>query len=151
MAATQVFHHALKLFQHSGLNYKMEVSPFSGIINLQNCFLMDKNKNQQTPPPASMMQPQVNTDELSLKLFQQETVINKLFKENAKMFMKFLEQMCSIINLTRQNCRLLNILKTQLSRTRWPLTKLEDELKNKKEKVSNLEPSKRNFKSKWLN
>ena len=51
--ATKTVHDVLHMIQLSGLNYKMEVSPFSAIIHLKNSALKDKNGNQINIPPEN--------------------------------------------------------------------------------------------------
>ena len=49
--ATNTFHDVLNMIQLSGLNYKMEVLPFSAKIHLKNSALKDQNGNQINIPP----------------------------------------------------------------------------------------------------
>ena len=48
--ATKTFHEVLNMIQFSGLNYKMEISPFSATIHMKNSAVTDKNGNQLHKP-----------------------------------------------------------------------------------------------------
>lgn len=48
--ATKTFHEVLNVIQFSGLNYKMEISPFSATIHMKNSAVTDKNGNQLHKP-----------------------------------------------------------------------------------------------------
>ena len=71
--ATESFHKILQTIQSSGLNFKMEISPFSATIVLKNSQLKDKNGNPLILPPQNSHQ--LGHEGQTNQLVQQETVI----------------------------------------------------------------------------
>ena len=74
--ATESFHKILQTIQSSGLNFKMEISPFSATIVLKNSQLKDKNGNPLILPPQNSHQ--LGHEDQTHQLVQQETVIRTL-------------------------------------------------------------------------
>ena len=79
--ATEIFHSLLRQIQISGLNFKMELSPFSASIIIKNSLLKDINGN---PLIASLKNkpntPKIKTenDEQARLILHQEKTIGKL-------------------------------------------------------------------------
>ena len=78
--ATEIFLNVLHFNQSSGLNFKMEISPFSATIHIKNSLLTDKNGNPLTSSLLDDRHPQCKTenDEQTIKLIHQENVIKSL-------------------------------------------------------------------------
>ena len=74
--ATEKFQNLLRMIQNSGINYKMEVSPFSAIICIKNCLLKDQNGKPLVSLPSSKII--TETDEPARKILKQESVIKSL-------------------------------------------------------------------------
>ena len=79
--ATEIFHSLLRQIQISGLNFKMELSPFSASIIIKNSLLKERNGN---PIIASLKNkphiPKIKTenDEQARLILHQEKTIGKL-------------------------------------------------------------------------
>ena len=74
--ATEKFQNLLRMIQNSGINYKMEVSPFSAIICIKNSLLKDQNGKPLVSLPSSKII--IETDEPARKILKQESVIKSL-------------------------------------------------------------------------
>ena len=73
--ATETFQNVLRLIQTSGLNYKMNISPFSATIFIKNSLLKDKNGNPLISPLVNDIQIKSENDELARIIRNQENVI----------------------------------------------------------------------------
>ena len=69
------------MIQNSGMNYKMEVSPFSAVICIKNSLVKDRNGNPLISLPSNnsnFSQVKVETDEHARNILKQESVIKSL-------------------------------------------------------------------------
>ena len=79
MEASASFEILLKQIFESQLNYKLELSPFSAVINLKKSFIKDKSGNALQPIPMNYSSSQVN------QLSFLKTRIHSLEIENEKL------------------------------------------------------------------
>ena len=82
VATTGTFHNVLQVIQTSGLNYRLELSPFSATIYLKNSSIKDKNGNPLSYSPhridSQLARMKSENDELSRKISQQDKIIEIL-------------------------------------------------------------------------
>lgn len=85
--ATETFQNLLLMIQNSGINYKMEVSPFSATICIKNSLLKDKNGNPWISLPlTSKNSPSLvktESDKHARDILKQESVIKALRNDYA--------------------------------------------------------------------
>ena len=85
--STKTFHNVLNLIQVSGLNFKMEISPFSAMIHLKNSALKDKNGIQlktESGNTVNVGQDDLENANSTLQTHLENTLsnIDKLYKAN---------------------------------------------------------------------
>ena len=106
---TQTFHNVLHVIQVSGLNFKMEISPFSATINLKNSALKDKHGNQISVKPDEVI---ISDDQTSVKNEKHARDINDLENAN-RMLQTHLENALSDCDkIYKCNNQLDNAVKT---------------------------------------
>ena len=81
MAATLAFEAILSQVQTSNLNFRIELSPFSAVINIKKSLIRNKHGILATPPPPNLVVLQrVNSENLVLShiIVQLENIIESI-------------------------------------------------------------------------
>ena len=123
--ATQTFHNVLNVIQECGLNFKMEISPFSATVQLKNSALKDQNGNQLVIEP----QRNINDDQTKVKSEKYARDINHL--ENANRILQShvenaLSDSDKMYNTNKQLENVIETLQYKLSNSDQKIVELAD-------------------------
>ena len=78
MAVEEAFKNVWNKIQNSGLNFKIEVSPFSANISIKKSFIRDKSGNIIIPGDILFVELKQENDFLAQQLNYQESTFNSL-------------------------------------------------------------------------
>ena len=158
--ATEIFHSLLRQIQISGLNFKMELSPFSASIIIKNSLLKDRNGK---PIIASLKNkphiPKIKTenDEQARLILHQEKTIGKLQadfesalndSENLDTTKNILETVVDTLHDKLSESEVKNVeLSNAIEENKAIVNLVEDKMKKQKQEVSDLAVTNANLKS----